>query len=281
MKMRLPLVLASLAAVAACASPGRTAAGSGPPALAYASPEGGAATYVQADTARIDVDMGGQSLTVRQTQVATLEMTFRDVDAGVEITTVFAEFDGRVDNPMAGAQRATADAIEGPLVFVLDPRGEATVLSKPDVADEAQDMVLAESIAAETVPRLPNRPVGAGDTWTDTVRVEGEAPGGVFRTTSAVEYTVRGDTVLAGQALLRVDFVSDVTRRAELSEAGMDIIQDVAGTMRGTFYWDRARNRLHSQTQAGTFTGTMEVPGAPFPLGLTVDVVSRIGLAGS
>jgi hypothetical protein len=61
----------------------------------------------------------------------------------------------------------------------------------------------------------------------------------------------------------------------------MDIIQDVAGTMRGTFYWDRARNRLHSQTQAGTFTGTMEVPGAPFPLGLTVDVVSRIGLAGS
>jgi hypothetical protein len=142
-------------------------------------------------------------------------------------------------------------------------------------------MVLAESIAAETFPRLPNRPVGAGDTWTDTVRVEGEAPGGVFRTTSAVEYTVRGDTVLAGQALLRVDFVSDVTRRAELSEAGMDIIQDVAGTMRGTFYWDRARNRLHSQTQAGTFTGTMEVPGAPFPLGLTVDVVSRIGLAGS
>jgi hypothetical protein len=60
----------------------------------------------------------------------------------------------------------------------------------------------------------------------------------------------------------------------------MDVVQDVAGTMRGHFLWDTTRNRLHSQVGSGRYTGTMEVPGAPFPLGMSIEVVSRLGLAG-
>lgn len=280
MKMRFLPVLTPLLAAAACA----TAGGGGPSdaamPLAWTTPDGASVTYIQSDTVDVDVDAGGQMIQVKQTQSATLGMTFEDAADGVRVTATFLEFDGRVDNPMAGQQRFTADAIDGPLVMVLTARGEATVVTAPEISAAAQSLVNPETLAASFFPRLPNRVVAAGDSWTDTVRVEAEAQGGVIRIQSALRYTVRGDTVVDGQTLLRVDFTSDEERTAEVSEAGMDVVQDVSGRGEGYFLWDRARSRLHSQYQKASFTGIMEVPGAPFPLGLTIEGVSRTRLAG-
>lgn len=279
MKMRFLPALTPLLAAAACATAGGGSSDADMP-LAWTMPEGASVTYVQSDTVDVDVDAGGQMIQVKQTQSATLGMTFEELAEGVQVTATFLEFDGRVDNPMAGQQRFTADAIDGPLVLTLTARGEATVVTAPEISAGAQALVNPETLAASFFPRLPDRMVATGDSWTDTVRVEAEAQGGVIRIQSALRYTVRGDTVVDGQTLLRVDFTSDEERSAEVSEAGMDVVQDVTGRGEGHFLWDRTRNRLHSQYQKASFTGIMEVPGAPFPLGLTIEGVSRTRLAG-
>jgi hypothetical protein len=282
MKTRFAFVLVALTATAACA--GGTAtdgpAPAGHPPLAYTMPRADAGTFVQADTVRVEVDAGGQVFRVTQSQSSTLAMSFRTVAEGLEVTSVFTEFDARIDNPMAGPQRFTTDAIQGPLVFTLDRRGRATLVAEPEIGAGAQALMNAPSMAETLFPRLPDRPVSAGETWTDTIAFDAEPQGGRIRVHSVVEYTVWGDTVVAGRPLLRVDYASDDTRTAEVSEAGMDIVQDMSGTGRGHFLWDRELNRLHSQVETGTFTGTMEVPGAPFPLGLSVTSVSRFAPAG-
>lgn len=274
--------LITLLALAACGgtgpgSNGPTPTGAAP--LAYGPPVPEAVTYAQSDTVRVSVDAGGQTFAVNQIQSSLLGMSFRDTPAGVEVTTVFTDFEGTVDNPMTGQQRFTEEAIDGPLVWTLDRRGGSTLVAEPEMTGAIESLVNPESIALTFFPRLPDRVVTAGDAWTDTINVDAEAQGGVIRLRSVVEYTVRGDTVVDGVSHLRVDFVSDDARTAEVSESGMDIVQDVAGTSRGHFLWDRARNRLHSQVQSASYTGTMEVPQAPFPLGLTIDATSRLVVA--
>jgi hypothetical protein len=274
------LAFAALLPVAACASAGAGSGSDSPAPLAHAVPQGGQATYVQADTILVELDAGGQTFEVKQSQASTLEMTFREAADGTEITATFVAFDGRIDNPMAGQARFGLDAIDGPLVFSLTPRGAATIVSAPQIETEASALLNAESLAATLFPRLPERVVTAGNQWTDTLELEVEVPDGVIRMNSVTEYTVRGDSVVAGETLLAVDFVSEDTRFAEVAEAGMDVVQDVAGTMRGHFLWDASRNRVHSQVGSGSYTGTMEVPSAPFPLGMKIEVVSRLNLTG-
>ncbi len=279
----LPATLGVLAlATAACAGSG---SGPGAPSpadapLTYADPVPAPARFHQADSLRVTVDAGGQTFDVRQTQTATLALRFAGGESGLEVTADFVEFEGRVDNPMAGPQRFSVDQIEGPLVWTLDRRGAAVLVAEPVLSGGAEALVVPEAMAATFFPRLPDRAVRPGDAWTDSLSLDTETSNGVVRLHSVIEYTVRGDTVVDGNPLLKVDFVSDDRRMIEAREAGMDITQDLGGTGRGHFLWDRAANRLHSQVVEVRYTGTMEVPMAPFPLGLTVDGVSRTVAAG-
>jgi hypothetical protein len=267
-----------LLAAGGCATGGSAGGGGAGSALAYGLPEGGSVSYVHADTVAVAVDAGGQTIDVDQTSVGTLDMTFRPSGAAIEVSAVYSALDAQASNPMQGTQRATAGDVKGPIVFTLSQTGEATLVTAPELTGAAPQLLDIGSLAGTFFPRLPARAVQPGDAWTDTVHVESDRPDGQIISHSIVAYTVAGDTVVSGRPLLKVTFVSQDERSADVTQQGMDMSQDVSGTMRGHFLWDRSRGILHSQTQSGVFTGTMEVSAAPFPLGLAIEARSVIRL---
>ncbi len=278
MRPRNLLPLLALLSGSACAS-----AGGGPsssPPLAYRVPAGGAATFHQADTVGVSVDVNGQSIDVSQTTTATVDMTFTEAPEGMRVSATYAALDARVSNPMTGTQSASADDVEGPLVFTVDPRGAGTLVSGPQLSGSADELFNAAVTAATFFPRLPDRVVAVGDTWTDTIQVEAPQGPGEITTSSAVTYTLAGDTTVAGRRMRRVTYTSDDQRTVSTRQQGMDIEQDLDGTSNGWFLWDVEAGTLWEQYSDGTYTGTMNVPQAPFPMGLRIRATSHLTRGG-
>lgn len=271
-------VLAPLVLLAGCGGP---AAPPAPPALAYdAVPPTPVVVYLLGDTSRIQVDAGGQTMEASVSTGATLDVEFSAPDGGLRVSSSFRDFSARATAPMAPTQTATTDAIDGPLVFSLDRRGEVTVVSSPEVDPEAARFLSPETTAATLFPRLPGRAVELGDTWTDTVAVDATQPGTSVTGASIVTYTVAGDTLVAGHRLLKVTLVAADHRVVTGTQQGMEINQSLDGSSEGWFLWDTARGLLQESIYDSDLTGTMEVDVAPFPMSIRVRSRRDVRLAG-
>lgn len=273
-------VLAVLPFLAACAG-GPGAGGTAPAALAFDVPAQRTVSYAQADTAVISVDAGGQMIDIQALSSAVVDMSFAQADRGVQVTTTWRELEGTVTNPMGPAERVSIEDVEGSLVFTLDRRGAAEMVSAPTLKGNAANMVAMSDVVHGFFPRLPGTAPTAGMTWTDTIAYEADEPAGLVVARSIVTYTVAGDTVVDGRTLLKVDLAGDDTRTQEGVTGGMAFVQDMAGSVRGHFLWDAVAGILHSQVTWSDFTGTMEVDAVPFPLDVNMRGVSWVGPAGS
>lgn len=243
-----------------------------PPGLAYALPDPAVLTYESGDTADMDIDAQGQSMQARASSTMTLEVSFTRSEQGIRASADIRELEARQSTPL-GTTRADASGIEGPVVFDLDRRGVSTVVSLPEVSGEAVQFVQPLAIAHTMFPRLPGRATDPGDTWTDTVRFEGEQSGGRVSSHSVIEYTVAGDTAVGGRALVRIDFEGTSEVSANGTMSGNDFVQNLSGGASGFFLWDPQRGLLLESRSRGDARGSMEVSAAPFPL--TVRVRSK------
>lgn len=280
MSFRSLLSTVLLVPLAACAG-GTAAPGdlAGPPALAYAVPPGGAATYLQGDTVQMEMDMGGQMMDVTVAMAATLDLAYAGTGDAIEVTATFRDFEIEASNPMAGTQRGDESEIDGPIVFTIDRRGAGTLVSGPEIEGVVAQAVSPAALAAAFFPRLPGRAVAAGEEWTDTVTIRTEDETGQNDGTTVFSFTAVGDTVVAGQTLLKVTFLSEDERLSTTSQMGAEITQDVSGQGDGYYLWDQSRNLVVEQYIESRLRGTMEVSVAPMPLGLDMVVVQHLKLA--
>lgn len=278
--MRKLLALLPLPVLAACGgSAPPPAEPPAPPALAYELPDDPIATYVQGDTAVVQVDAGGQMIDVTVASRATMSMTFEAAgDGAIRVNATIDELDARAANPMAPAQTADESEISGPVVFTLSRRGEGTLVSAPDIGEAARTFISPGVMAATFFPRLPARAVGPGDSWTDTITVATDEEETSMDATSIITYTARGDTLVEGRSLLLVTMIGEDERRVEGNLQGMDMLQEAAGTSEGYFLWDATRRLPVEVVYTTDSTGTMEVTAAPFPLGLRAESTTRIVL---
>jgi hypothetical protein len=243
--------------------------GPSPAALAYALPDPALVTYVVGDTADMDIDAGGQSMQARTTSSMTVETSFTRSDEGVQVWLGVQELRARQTTPM-GSLDADGSGIDGPLVFSLDREGNATVVSVPDVSGDAVQFFQPLAVAHSLFPGLPGRAASVGESWTDTVRFEGEQSGGTVSSSTVLEYTVVGDTVVAERSLVRLDFqgTSDVAANGIIQ--GSDFSQSVSGNISGWVLWDHRRNLLVEAHNRSDARGSMEISVSPYPLGLRV-----------
>lgn len=252
-------------AVAAC--------GGGPPApvaLAYGLPDPAALTYLSGDTLGIEVDAGGQSFELTQSSSATYDAAFSRSEDGVQVTLTVPEFSGRMSQPMGAPVTADEGDIRGALVFTLDRLGDATLVSQPEVADQAATFFGGRALAYSFFPGLPGRPVVVGDTWTDTVRFSGPQGPGEVSTVTVLTYTVTRDTVLAGRSVVRLDVAGTTEQSASGAIAGMSFDQSVRGDLEGFVLWDLTRAVMVERYAEADMRGTMNVSAAPFPLNIRV-----------
>lgn len=266
MRARLSLLAAAPLALAACGG-----GSSGPPGLAYGLPDPATVTYETGDTTRMDIDAGGQSLSVRISMSATLGTTFTRVGDGVQVSMTVDDLSARLVHPLGGPQTADESAVRGPLVFTMDRRGHVSRVTEPQVSGDAQQFVQPLTIAHTLFPLLPGRGVTAGSSWQDTIRFEGTTSGGQeVSSVSMLTYTVAGDTVVAGRSLVRVLMEGTLQQSQKGSIAGQSVQQSVQGGAEGHYFWDAQRSLVTEHVVDIDARGTMNVAIAPGPLGVRV-----------
>lgn len=275
MRARSPFLSASLLVLGACAGGGPAS----PAGLAYAVPDPAAVTYMSGDTATMDIDAGGQSMQARVQVTKTLGASFARAADGVQVTLTVEDLDGRMSNPAGPAVTADEKAVDGPLVFTLDRKGSAEIVSQPKVSQAGQTFVQPLVLAHSFFPRLPGRGVSPGDSWTDTVSVDGPQGEGTVSATTVVTYTAVGDTVVGGRSLLRIDMTGDTDQTASGLIAGMDFSQTAKGKVSGWVLWDMRRGLMVETFTDSDLRGSMDVSAAPFPLGMRVRERGHVKLA--
>jgi hypothetical protein len=217
----------------------------------------------------MDIDAGGQSMQAQAASSMTFETSFTRADQGVQVSLALQEFEASQSTPM-GTTRADGSGVEGPVVFSLDRRGRATVVSLPEVTGDAVQFFQPLAMAHSVFPRLPGRAAAVGDSWTDTIRFEGEQGLGEMSFNSVLTYTVVGDTVVSGRSLVRIDYdgPTDVAARGVMQ--GGDFSQNLSGDSSGWILWDLQRSLMVETHSRGDARGSMEVSAAPFPLSVRV-----------
>ncbi len=275
--MKRAVAVALFFGLSACAGPGATAPSGG---LTYRVPDQPSLIYLTADTTNIDIDAGDMgSFGMRGTSEATLAMSFARGEGGVEVTASFEKLNARMSQPMGGAQSASESDIEGPVVFTLDRKGKGTLVSLPQMKGAAESLANPVTIVHEFFPRLPGNAVQPGATWTDTIQYDASTSEGETTSSTVMQYTLVGDTVVDGVSLLHVAFEGTADVVGTGSSEGMEIIQVASGDITGLFLWDPARGVLVLEEATADLTGSVEVPAAgvpPMPMALTGRSVARL-----
>ena len=263
MRARSALPLATLVTVAACGGGGPGA----PPGLAYALPTPPAVTYVSGDTANMDIDAGGESMQARTTGRTTMEVAFTRAPEGLQVSLGITDLDGRVSTPMSSAS-ADENGIDGALVFTMDRQGSVTVVSQPELTNEASQFFQPLMLAHSLFPRLPGRAAQVGEQWTDTITFDGPQGPGRVKGVTILTYTVAGDSVVGGRGLVKLDVAGTTETTASGVITGMDFSQSVKGTTEGWVLFDVGRSLMVESYADDDLRGSMDVSAAPFPLGL-------------
>lgn len=264
-----------LAAVSACAG-GAGPSSSSPPVLGYSVDGAVNHSYSQADTTSLDLDMQGQVIDVRIRQTALLDMALAPTPEGVQVTATWPDLTVVMTNPMGPAERTTEDDVDGALVFTLDPRGAAEVVSVPTLKGSAPQMVVPQGIAQGFFPRLPGTPPTPGMSWTDTVAYEADIQGAQTSSETVFTYTVAGDTLVEGRSLLKVAMDGEGTTSQGGVTQGMNFTQELTGSEDGFFLWDLEAGVMRYRWTETAYSGTMSVAAAPFPLGVSLRGVSHV-----
>jgi len=228
--------------------------------LAYRLPNETQAAYAVTDTATITISAMGQSLALEMASRARYALTFGRAGDGLAVTLGVADLEATLAVPMAGPISIDESAVSGDLVFTLDRRGDATVTSAPTVDQLASQLIPADQVAHSFFPALPGTAVGMGDTWSDTLSVESAETGSLR---NVLDYTVVGDTAVAGKSLLhiRVEGTSQVTQR--LAMQGTEIEQTTNLTISGHVLWDLADGMMYERVTEMTGTGSVQTPLIP------------------
>jgi hypothetical protein len=268
-----PLLLASVLALSACA--GRA---SGPPALAYRLPDPTRVSYAVGDTALIEIDALGQSLTLEAKSVALYGVSFERAGDGIRATLDIEDLEAEINVPMAGPMRVDESIVSGGLVVMLGRRGDVTIVESPEVEEAASQFFSGPTIAHAFFPGLPGTVVRAGDNWVDTVAYSDAGETGEASQSSVLTYTVIGDTSVDGRSLLEIDFAGTSESRQTMDLQGVGIEQSMRLQVEGRMLWDLQRGLMFESETTSTGTGSVRIAVAPAPLPTRVQTRQRLRL---
>lgn len=259
---RKPLLLVALmaAALPACATMGDPPA---PPLLSHVLPTTPAVTYAFEDSSVFSIDPGAMgAMEVVGVQEGVAELEFRQDSTGaLHVLVGFPRLNVQFRNPGQGAVTADQGDIAGRFTVNLGPAGMVAVTDTPALTAGLRDVTGVESLLQPLFVRLPDLPVEAGASWTDTVTSVEHTGGLRSETWQMITSTLMGDTTVAGRTLLRIR--TEATNQIEVTgtSGGVEILQRVSGDTRGEVLWDPEAGVLYSRREEGELDGTIDLPG--------------------
>jgi len=274
MKNRILSTLVLVAAMGACSS-----GPPGPPSLAYGDQGVNTLMYQHGDTTNVSLSVMGQSMDVTQAGVALYGVALSSADGGVGVTISVQELDATISQPMGAPIRIDQGDVDGDLVFTMDRTGTTlNVTERPSVTDEASQMVSGLALSHTFFPGLPGRAASVGESWVDTVAFEGEDGPGVRSETSILTYTVVGDTLVDGRALLNISMEGTALSEQDLEMGGMAIHQESEVAIEGYVLWDFQAGVMFELYRRSTGSGTVALPIMPTPIPMEVVSTQRTRL---
>lgn len=269
---------ALLLALSSCAGgPGPGTIGAYP--LRYEEPTENPATYAFTASTEFSIGAGPMgTMRVGSEQAGVAELTFRADSAGLASTIRIVEFAGRFENPNQGAIQVDASDIEGSWTVRVDHRGRVDVVSAPALSAEVREIAGPESLVRPFFALLPGRASAPGAVWIDTVSTTERTGNTTARWRSVIRSTLTGDTVVDERWLVVIRTESATTMEMEGSSGGVEVIQRLAGTTRGTILWDPIAALLVARTDGGRLEGTLALPETGFS-GLPVSGTVRRSVA--
>jgi hypothetical protein len=260
-------------AASACAGPGTPAP---PPGLTYRLPDPPAAAYRMSDTVQVGIQAMGQAFSVEGGARSDWRMEFAPDTGGVRVTATLLDLDARMSNPLGADQTVDEADVDGQVVFVLDPRGNPTLVSVPELGSGAAQFFTGSTIAHGFFPRLPGRVLALGESWVDTVSYTSDDGGAESTVRTIWTYTAAGDSSVAGAIYQLVRASGQTEQSSGGTIAGTDFTQSVSGGVTGHFLWDGAAGLLHSSEYRSELSGESVLSIAPVPLQVTVRSTVRV-----
>jgi len=263
MRMRVSITLLLSVVLASCAG-----GSAGAPALGYAVPGSGEVTYLVGDTLVIGLAALGQGVEIGARSAATYQLHYERGADGVRVSATVEDL--AADVVLPGAEPISMDegAFVGDFVFELDRRGRALSMSSPQANQLGGQVFAAPVVAHALFPRLPGRPVATGDSWVDTVSYREEVEAGVTQVTSALTYTVVGDSRADGRDLVDLAFEGTAEVTQNLVLEGARINQASSLGVVGRLRWDARAGILYESDMSMEGPGSVRVallPGAALP----------------
>lgn len=249
-----------------------------PPALAYGEQTVSDASYAYADTTAVRVNVMGQTMELSQHGVAEYDVVFAEAPSGVEVVLSVRSLSAMLNQPMGAPVRVDESMVVGDLAFTLNRVGDPTVSRRPEVSDEASQMVSGLSLAHSFFPGLPGRAALPGESWVDSLSYSGEEGPGVRSETSVLQYTVVRDTVIDGRALLQIDVEGTATVSNDMVIGGMDIQQTSDLDVNGYVLWDFRAGIPFEHYREATGSGQVQIPISPVALPIQIRSTQRARL---
>lgn len=237
-------------------------------ALAMRMPSVPQATFTKTDSIDISLDMGPMgSMDMPMTMAAVINIAFSEGMADnsdhVMGTATVESFNAVVQVPMAGTTELDESAVSGEMQFSVGPNGKVEVMEPFSIQSaEAAQLFGSSQVVNDIFPGLPQRTVKPGDSWVDTVRVEDSSEAGQSSGETVWNYTLKGDTTVAGVPLLLIlgDGATEISGSGK--QSGFSVSQVMSGTLSGTFLWDPAVSLLHTGNTVVDLSGVMTIDAA-------------------
>ena len=234
--------------------------------LGYSMPAATPVTYTSVDTARVNIEVQpGMPMEQTMGQHSTVRLAFAPLvgTAGnLAVTATYVDFNAFVESSMMGRQDVGDDALQGDFTLSLTPEGKVEQTGGPELPEEVEQLMMGQNMFADFFLRLPNRIVTPGESWTDTLRIETNEDGNHSLNETIIVSTLRGDTTVAGRTLWVIEANKSASLLVEGNMQGMEMRNELSGTVNEVSLWDPARRLLVSSRSSGTMTGSVSMPSA-------------------
>lgn len=250
----------------ACAGQPESPAPSATP-LAYSLPDRTPLEYTSSDTARINIEVQpGMAMEQTMGQSSHVRLSFAPTmgTAGnLTVTASYVDFSAYAESSMSPREEIDGSGLQGDFVLSVTPGGVVEQVSGPELPEVIEGLTMGgDNLFADFFLRLPNRVVQPGESWTDTITAITEEEGARSENTTIVVSTLRGDTTVAGRRLWIIDATKTASVLVEGNMQGMDMRNELSGTVTEHALWDPNLRALHSSSAVGSMTGTLDIPSA-------------------
>jgi len=196
-------------------------------------------------------------------------------DANLKLEIVIDTLGQTTMSPMGGSGGAVSDVKGKSCFVVVSPDGKMIDLTGAEefkyVVDGTGESNLGQALA-DFFPRLPDKPVKAGDTWTVQDSVMSKSPSSSMKIVFKSEYRLESIENTDGVEIAKISINNEGKIAQSISAQGMDLYLSGPFTSTSDFTFAVKEGYFQQQTTNMKMTGDLEIPSMSMVMPITLDM---------